>query len=180
MTNLTRFPKSGFALHCPDGQDFAALPGQFPDGRRTIRFCTGSEDTGHAEAAVPLEQLEEVIAGLREIARRQDGPAPVPRRRLTELEHDRAWHTIEGLDWEATHDPGTVLNAVLRALGIDPPAVPLPGALITAEQLAHARDTLPDGSVISAEAIRLNVGIDPEAFRTVIRRSLRGDPGDPR
>ena len=50
-------------------------------------------------------------------------PPPAPRRRLTELEHDRAWHAVEGLDWE-TADPDTVLNAVLGALGIDPPASP--------------------------------------------------------
>ncbi|MFF1341096.1 hypothetical protein ACFVYT_24785 [Streptomyces sp. NPDC058290] len=47
---------------------------------------------------------------------------PVPRRRLTELEHDAAWHAIEGIDWEAGPDPDTVLDAVLRALDIDPPA----------------------------------------------------------
>ncbi|MFF4644932.1 hypothetical protein [Streptomyces sp. NPDC001389] len=45
------------------------------------------------------------------------------RRRLTELEHDRAWHAIEGLNWEAGPDPDTVLNAVLAALGIDPPGM---------------------------------------------------------
>ena len=49
------------------------------------------------------------------------------RRRLTELEHDRAWHAIEGLDWEAGPDPDTVLNAVLAALRIDPPTGPLTG-----------------------------------------------------
>lgn len=44
------------------------------------------------------------------------------RRRLTEAEHDRAWHAIDGLDWQAYPDADTVLNAVLAALGIDPPA----------------------------------------------------------
>jgi hypothetical protein len=48
-------------------------------------------------------------------------PPLVSRRRLTELEHERAWHAIDGLDWEAYPDPDTVLNAVLAALGIDPP-----------------------------------------------------------
>lgn len=43
------------------------------------------------------------------------------RRVLTELEHDAAWHAIEGTASEPSADPGTVLNAVLRALGIDPP-----------------------------------------------------------
>lgn len=44
------------------------------------------------------------------------------RRRLTEAEHDAAWHAIDGLDWAACPDADTVLNAVLAALGIDPPA----------------------------------------------------------
>ncbi|MFJ3923051.1 hypothetical protein [Streptomyces sp. NPDC090022] len=47
---------------------------------------------------------------------------PSERRQLTDLEHDRAWHAIEGLDWAAGPDPDTVLNAVLAALDIDPPA----------------------------------------------------------
>ncbi|MFJ8208147.1 hypothetical protein [Streptomyces sp. NPDC096033] len=51
-----------------------------------------------------------------------------PIRRLTELEHDRAWHAIEGLDWEAGPDPDTVLNAVLAALRIAPPVAEEAGA----------------------------------------------------
>lgn len=43
-------------------------------------------------------------------------------RTLTESEHNRAWHAIEGAAGEEGADPGTVLNAVLRALGINPPA----------------------------------------------------------
>lgn len=43
------------------------------------------------------------------------------RRRLTENEHSAAWHAIEGTAAEEGADPGTVLNAVLRALNIDPP-----------------------------------------------------------
>ncbi|MEU5496125.1 hypothetical protein [Streptomyces griseofuscus] len=43
-------------------------------------------------------------------------------RTLTEAEHNRAWHAIEGAAGEESADPGTVLNAVLRALGINPPA----------------------------------------------------------
>ncbi|MEU7066927.1 hypothetical protein [Streptomyces sp. NPDC046161] len=49
-------------------------------------------------------------------------PPPAPRRRLTEVEHDRAWHAIEGTAGEDGADPDTVLNAVLAALDIDPPA----------------------------------------------------------
>ncbi|MGV9352337.1 hypothetical protein [Streptomyces misionensis] len=44
-------------------------------------------------------------------------------RTLTESEHNAAWHAIEGTAGEEGADPGTVLNAVLRALGINPPAV---------------------------------------------------------
>ncbi|MEU9000504.1 hypothetical protein [Streptomyces sp. NPDC048551] len=46
---------------------------------------------------------------------------PAQRRRLSELEHDAAWHAIEGAAGEDDADPGTVLAAVLRALDIDPP-----------------------------------------------------------
>lgn len=49
-------------------------------------------------------------------------PQPPARRRLTESEHDRAWHAIEGAAGKEGADPGTVLNAVLRALDIDAPA----------------------------------------------------------
>lgn len=48
-------------------------------------------------------------------------PHAVPRRRLTELEHDAAWHAVEGAAGEAGPCPDTVLNAVLAALSIDPP-----------------------------------------------------------
>lgn len=47
---------------------------------------------------------------------------PPARRCLTELEHDAAWHAIEGAAAEEGADPDTVLNAVLRALNIEPPA----------------------------------------------------------
>lgn len=50
-----------------------------------------------------------------------DQPAPTPKRVLTELEHHAAWHAIEGTAGEEGADPGTVLNAVLRALDIDAP-----------------------------------------------------------
>lgn len=76
---LARFPKAGFILPCVGGQDFAAVPAKTPDGRPAIRFAVGSNDTGHAEAVVPLELLEEVIAGQRDIARQAGGqPAPQP------------------------------------------------------------------------------------------------------
>lgn len=40
---------------------------------------------------------------------------------LTPLEHHAAWHAIEGAAGEEGADPGTILNAVLRALNIDAP-----------------------------------------------------------
>ncbi|OEJ21032.1 hypothetical protein [Streptomyces subrutilus] len=46
----------------------------------------------------------------------------VPGRRvLTPIEHHAAWHAIESAASEEGADPGTVLNAVLRALNIDAP-----------------------------------------------------------
>ncbi|MFJ8016202.1 hypothetical protein [Streptomyces sp. NPDC096339] len=79
-------------------------------------------------SAIPVTRVEEVVAGLRDMACQTGGTAPAPRRRLTELEHDAAWHAIEGTAGEDGADPGTVLAAVLRALGIDPPAVEEAGA----------------------------------------------------
>ncbi|MFF4369665.1 hypothetical protein [Streptomyces sp. NPDC001594] len=126
---IAKFPRAGFILPGLDGQDLAAFPGRTPDGRPAIRFSAGSSETGHAEAFIPVELLEEVIAGQREAARQAGGQPFAPtRRRLTELEHDRAWHAIEGTAGEDSADPGTVLAGVLRVLDIDPPASPEPCA----------------------------------------------------
>jgi hypothetical protein len=111
--------------------DIAAdLPAEAVPGRR-VSF-TYHRDLHHPDA----------VAGLRDMARQSGGkcgcgeptdpgvvhrPAlpchlPEPRRRLTELEHTAAWHAIEGTAGEDGADPDTVLNAVLHALDIDPPA----------------------------------------------------------
>ncbi|MFJ8163841.1 hypothetical protein ACIRBY_23340 [Streptomyces sp. NPDC096136] len=143
---FAKFPRAGFILSCPGGQDLAVWPGRTPDGRPAIRFGVGSSATGHAEACIPLDLLEEVIAGQRAIAsdsayavaqhqpRRFPGDSPAMRaaalvgvrpdrrRTLTELEHEAAWHAIEGAAGEEGADPDTVLNAVLHALNISPPA----------------------------------------------------------
>ncbi|MFI8278552.1 hypothetical protein ACIGBH_27500 [Streptomyces sp. NPDC085929] len=74
---LARFPKSGFVLTGVGGQDLAAVPDRTPDGRPAIRFSVGSSETGHADVVLPLELLEEVIAGQREISR-QARPAAAP------------------------------------------------------------------------------------------------------
>lgn len=46
-----------------------------------------------------------------------------PARTLTPNEHDRAWHAIEHAAGQDDADPGTVLNAVLRALRISAPTI---------------------------------------------------------
>lgn len=72
-----------------------------------------------------IQEIDGTVVGIGVTIRRRraqtDAAAP-DRRRLTELEHDAAWHAIEGTAGEEGADPGTVLNAVLRALDIDPPA----------------------------------------------------------
>ncbi|MER6098392.1 hypothetical protein ABT154_21540 [Streptomyces sp. NPDC001728] len=50
-----------------------------------------------------------------------DEAFPLGLRTLTPLEHDRAWHAIEGTAGAEDADPGTVLAAVLRALRINAP-----------------------------------------------------------
>ncbi|MCY0928349.1 hypothetical protein OTB20_19530 [Streptomyces sp. H27-H1] len=46
------------------------------------------------------------------------------RRVLTPNEYSGAWWAVEGASGEEGADPGSVLNTVLRALHIDPPAAP--------------------------------------------------------
>ncbi|MFD9569953.1 hypothetical protein ACFWBI_08925 [Streptomyces sp. NPDC059982] len=103
-------------------------------------------DGRSAAVFIPAARLEEVVAGLREQTRQSGDRATAPaHRRLTELEHTAAWHAIEGAVGEDGADPGTVLAAVLRALGIDPPApdlTPCTPAWL-ASQLAGACDTVP-------------------------------------
>ncbi|MFE7111106.1 hypothetical protein ACFU98_43690 [Streptomyces sp. NPDC057575] len=62
---------------------------------------------------------------LDELLRRAALAPPPARHVLTESEHDRAWHAIEGSAGEEDADPGTVLAAVLRALRIKAPAAPV-------------------------------------------------------
>lgn len=62
-------PKGGFVLTDTSEQDLAAVPSKTPDGRPAVRLVVGSTEVGHAESTVPLEHLEEVVAGLRDIAR---------------------------------------------------------------------------------------------------------------
>ncbi|MFE6080012.1 hypothetical protein [Streptomyces virginiae] len=127
------------------GQRLAITPveREQADEAPALWFTTTDGGWGGTSVKVPLDKLEEAIAGQRDMARQAGGqPAPL-RRRLTEPEHDRAWHAIEGLDWK-TADPDTVLNSVLRALHIDPPASPLAGARIAAEALRQAAQSTQD------------------------------------
>ncbi|KOU20936.1 hypothetical protein ADK52_25440 [Streptomyces sp. WM6372] len=101
---------------------------EHPDEAPALWFETTDGGFRGTSVKVPLGRLEEAIAGQRDMARQAGGAAAAPRRRLTELEHEAAWHAIDGLDWEAYPDADTVLNAVLRALDIDPPAVKGAGA----------------------------------------------------
>jgi hypothetical protein len=66
--------------------------------------------------------VRDVVMGLRHRADEAQQPeTQAARRVLTPNEHDRAWHAIEGAAGDPGADPGTVLNAVLRALRIDAP-----------------------------------------------------------
>jgi hypothetical protein len=85
------------------------------------------------------------------------------RRRLTPAEHDRAWHAIEGSAGEDGADPGTVLNAVLHALRIDPPTVEEEQAASPSRRLAG------EAQPTETEAARcVHCGLEIED---------RGDPG---
>ncbi|MFB7852816.1 hypothetical protein ACFC34_38185 [Streptomyces sp. NPDC056053] len=67
---------------------------------------------------------------LDELLRRAALAPPSARHVLTESEHDRAWHAIEGSAGEEGADPGTVLAAVLRALRIEAPVAPAVTGLV--------------------------------------------------
>uniref|UniRef100_UPI0024A9CF30 hypothetical protein n=1 Tax=Streptomyces sp. CC208A TaxID=3044573 RepID=UPI0024A9CF30 len=80
----------------------------------TPMVCLTSTGPGEAVVEVPVDHVEEVVAGIRDAARTAAG------RTLTPLEHDAAWHAVEGAE---DPDPGTILAAVLRALRINPPTI---------------------------------------------------------
>ncbi|MFE2323613.1 hypothetical protein ACFXD5_06765 [Streptomyces sp. NPDC059385] len=67
-------PIPGFVLNCPGARELAVKRSTLDDGRPALMLCTGGEDVGYAEAHVPLDQLEEVIEGMRSTAR---GATPV-------------------------------------------------------------------------------------------------------
>jgi hypothetical protein len=144
----------------PAGDRLVVAPDRGPDGRPAVALTAISGTGSSVSVMVPLEHLEEAIAGQRDMARQAaytvayhqsarfpgDSPAmraaaltgarPDRRRTLTDLEHDAAWHAIEGAADEDGADPGTVLVAVLRALGIAP---------LAAEALASTTTAPPPG-----------------------------------
>ncbi|WP_405964794.1 hypothetical protein OG713_34660 [Streptomyces sp. NBC_00723] len=92
------------------------------DNDPTHREWTADEDWAQvqADAAFVAAAPTDVRVLLDEVRRlRAELIAP---RTLTESEHNAAWHAIEGAAGEDMADPGTVLNAVLHALGVTPPA----------------------------------------------------------
>jgi hypothetical protein len=108
-------------------------------GQPHVWFHVASKEARTAAVFIPLDRVEEVIAGIRAAARQAGGranpncagscpgcyagPAPVSApRQLSEQEHTAAWHAIEGTAGQDGADAGTVLTAVLNALSIDPPA----------------------------------------------------------
>lgn len=86
----------------------AELADQRAETQKLIRWH-GEDETALKKMRGTVERLRAKLA------------AP---RTLTESEHNAAWHAIEGAAGEDMADPGTVLNAVLHALGITPPATP--------------------------------------------------------
>jgi hypothetical protein len=114
-------------------------------GERMVMLSALSPEANLVVVDIPLDRVEEVVSGIRDMARQAGGVPSAPRRRLTELEHDAAWHAIEGAAGQEGADPGTVLNAVLHALNIDPPGTrwtPCTPAWL-ATQPAGACDTTP-------------------------------------
>lgn len=159
VSHLARFPKSGFVITGVGGQDFAAIPDRTPDGRPAIRLCTGSSETGHAEATVPLDQLEEVIAGVRDMAR-QAG-----RLRVHLGDQDVTEHVV---------NPAAALaGAPLTPEQLAGVAAILPtGTCITADAIRQASEPTP-------EPPRVVVHIDnTPRVEEIIRHIVRRGPGE--
>jgi hypothetical protein len=104
---------------------------QAPDRRHALAFNALGSAINHSGHWLPFTArqvavnavLDAIDADTRDAAR-QTGQQPGPTARaLTPLEHDRAWHAIEGATGAEDADPGTVLAAVLHALRINPPTI---------------------------------------------------------
>ncbi|MCY0960831.1 hypothetical protein [Streptomyces sp. H27-H5] len=161
------FPQGGFVLTDHAGQDLAAVPDQTPDGRPAMRIGVGSCEVGHAETTVPLDRLEEVIAGLREMARQQAADQPVPSAGCQCIAQTTAADRIY-CDPCRTGSADGELRVELAGHNVtahlsDPEAErqraeharqAAAGTPITAEQNARARKALPESAVVTAAAVR--------------------------
>lgn len=96
-----------------------------PDDGKTYQVTYQQPLTEHQECDTWFdeEQIKAVEVEQRPVVVQQWKPvdAPAERRTLTPREYTSAWHAVEGAAGEESADPATVLNAVLGALGIDPP-----------------------------------------------------------
>ncbi|MET9776093.1 hypothetical protein ABZ023_17865 [Streptomyces sp. NPDC006367] len=118
---------SGSPFHVADhtGDTLAVLPGGTWTTFEVTRQPVDDEEGAAVRVVVLTGRLPELRDALATAARyaqiRATGDEQKPRV-LTPAEHDRAWHAIEGAAGEPGADPGTILNAVLAALGIQPPS----------------------------------------------------------
>ncbi|MEU6462183.1 hypothetical protein [Streptomyces sp. NPDC046976] len=69
-----------------------------------------------------VSELRQALMAAAQFARQRAAGDVRKPRVLTPGEHDRAWHAIEGAAGAPGADPGTILRAVLTALGIEAPS----------------------------------------------------------
>ncbi|WP_329376120.1 hypothetical protein [Streptomyces sp. NBC_01483] len=107
-----------------DEQDQVARMLEFatPPWIGAVRAVVQSADVNEMAASLRRDGFgpDQIATMLRSAADEAQQPETA-RWVLTPNEHDRAWHAIEGAAGDPGADPGTVLNAVLRALRIDAP-----------------------------------------------------------
>ncbi|MGW1870952.1 hypothetical protein ACWCPS_36105 [Streptomyces mauvecolor] len=119
---MTELPRRFHLLRHHDvsgisGTGVVALDVRWPDGTASVRRL-GEQPSVVLWDRGGIADAEHVHAGATEFVWLDQGAA---RRVLTPGEHDRAWHAVEGAAGEPGADPGTVLDSVLAALGIDAP-----------------------------------------------------------
>ena len=122
------------------GAVLTVWPGSTWTAFEVTRQANDDEESAAVRVVVLTGRLPELRAALTAAAQGATGGAQTPRV-LTPSEHDRAWHAIEGAAGEPGADPGTILSAVLAALGIQAPSA-------EDEQAASAalRDRLASGT----------------------------------
>lgn len=175
VSHCAPFPKGGFVITGVGGQDYAALPDTTPDGRPAIRIVVGSSESGHADVVLPLDLLEQAIAGQREIAR-QSGPA-LPGAPITDEQRARAAAVLP----PGARITAAALNAAERQF--------LTFALdLAADRMADRGDEFDDADeaaltrlrqLATEEAQPLTVHLeiaDPAAIKDAIYAAVRRDP----